>query len=329
MDETQHLPDWDLRAISKAMEEGFLQVDRVKSQGYESMTRLIMICNPKKDKIMDSYSFGCETLKGLFPPTIVRRIDLAVFANTGDLQDLSFINKKKVSPTQRRITPEMLRAVIYWAWNLKPDQVIFTQEAEDYCLKRAGELSDLFGFAVDVPLVPPSDFRNTLARLAAATAVLLLSTDDGFTRLIIEKEHVGMAADLLTEIYSNDNCGLDDYSEIQRIGSQLTDYEEIEAAFLKKKENEKHDYRNESVFSRTIYIMRINDLIRRDDLIEQVGCSADSIKVVIKLLKRYNLIESGRDGYVKKPKFNKFLRRFLKENTDFLVAKSEGGSSDD
>ncbi len=137
VDETQHLPDWDLRAISKAMEEGFLQIDRVKSKGYESMTRLIMICNPKKDRVMDSYSFGCESLKGLFPPTIIRRADLAVFANSGDIQDLSFINRKRRRHAPRKITPEMLRAVIYWTWNLKPEQIIFTSEAEDFCLEQA------------------------------------------------------------------------------------------------------------------------------------------------------------------------------------------------
>jgi len=301
------------------MEEGFLQIDRVQSKGYESMTRLILICNPKKDRVMDTYSFGCESLRYLFPPTVVRRVDMAVFANSGDLQKLSFINKKKDrEQTKRKITPEMMKAVIYWTWNLKPNQVIFTSEAEDLCLKESDTMSQMFGYAVDVPLVPPSDFRNILARISASFAAVLLSTDEKFSRLIIEPKHIKMAKEFLTRIYTYDNCALDDYSEIQRAGSQLTDYEDIEQAFLEKKENEKHDYKNEAVFSKAIYILRINDVIKRDDISEQVGCSIETTRNIIKLLKRFNLIDSNKNGYVKKPKFNKFLRRFLKSHPDFL-----------
>jgi hypothetical protein len=127
-----------------------------------------------------------------------------------------------------------------------------------------------------------------------------------------------MSQRLIRGIYRHDNCGLNDYSEIQRLGSQLVDYEEIEAAFLERSEREKHDYQNSGTFTRTIYILRVSDTIRREDLAEQVGCSNDPIRKVIKLLKRFNLIDSGRNGYTKKPKFNKFLRRFLKKHKDFF-----------
>jgi len=324
VDETQHLPDWDLRVISKAMEEGFLQIDRVQSKGYESMTRLIMICNPKKDRVMDTYSFGCESLKSLFPPTIIRRVDLSVFANSGDIQNLSFINKKRDMSCKKVIIPEMLRAVIYWAWNLKPEQIIFSPEAESLCLKNSEEMSQIFGYAVDVPLVPPSDFRNTLARISAAFAVILLSTDDKFSKLLVEPKHVNMSAELLKRIYTHDSCGLDDYSEIQRAGSQLLDYDDIEKAFLKKKKDEEHDYQKEAVFTKSIYILRVSDMVKRDDLAEQAGCSMDPIKKVIRLLKRFNLIDSTKNGYIKKPKFNKFLRRFLKKNPGFFKVEGEG-----
>ena len=234
VDEAQHLPDWDLRTISKAMEEGFLQIDRVQSKGYESQTRLIMIANPKKDLVMDSFSFGCESLTTILPPTIIRRTDIAVFANSGDLKDLSFINRKRTEGNRRRIMPEMLRAVVYWAWNLRPEQIIFTSEAEGSCLQRAQALSDVYGYAVDVPLITLSDCRNNLARVAAAFAALTVSADEHFTRLVIEPRHVRMAAEFLSRLYSHENCALDDYSEISRASSQLVDYDQIEAAFLKK-----------------------------------------------------------------------------------------------
>ncbi len=39
----------------------------------------------------------------------------------------------------------------------------------------------------------------------------------------------------------------------------------------------------------------------------------------MRLLKRFNLLDTTRDGYVKKPKFNKFLRRFAREHQDFFA----------
>ncbi len=329
VDEAQHLPDWDLRTISKAMEEGFLQIDRVQSKGYESQTRLIMIANPKKDLVMDSFSFGCESLTTILPPTIIRRTDVAVFANSGDLKDLSFINRKRTEGNRRRITPEMLRAVIHWAWNLRPEQIIFTSEAEDSCLQRAQELSEVYGYAVDVPLITLSDCRNNLARVAAAFAALLVSADEHFARLVVEPKHVRMAAEFLSRLYSHDNCGLDDYSEICRASSQLVDYDQIEAAFLKKWERARHAGGEEDAgyFPHLIFILRVTKVIRRDDFAEQAGCGIDTVKRAVRLLKRFNLLDTTRDGYVKKPKFNKFLRRFGRKHPKFLDDGGWGAGS--
>ncbi|MFH1283835.1 MAG: CHC2 zinc finger domain-containing protein [bacterium] len=323
LDETQHLPDWHLRTISKAMEEGFIQIDRVKSKGYKSQTRLIMICNPKYDEVMDSYSFGCEALKDLFPPTVIRRIDFAVFANASDIKDPSFINKTKERISTRKITPEMLRAVIYWTWNLKPDQIIFTDEATNLCLQKADEMIKMFGYAPEIPLALLSDFRNKLARISASFAVLRLSSDDAFSQLIIGPNHVQMAVEFLTRIYTHDNCALDDYSEIQKKASELTDYNAVKKAFLERKENEKHDSQNEGIFARAIQCLYEKKDIRREDLADLVGCSTESVRKIIKLLKRYEMVNTSKDGYRKKPKFNKFLRRFSRECPDFFKNNEE------
>ena len=326
VDEAQHLPDSDIRTLAKAMEEGFLQIDRVQSKGYESQTRLILIANPRKDRIMDTFAFGCEALGALFPPMIIRRIDLAVFANVGDLKELSFINRLQSEAVTRKITPDMLRAVIYWAWNLQPDQICFPESAQRHCLERAEELSRTYGFAGGIPLVPPSDFRNKLARIAAAFAVVLVSASDDFSQLIIERKHVAAAAAFLSEIYSHENCGLHQYSEIKRKASQLWDYDRIVQAFLKKLEDEQRTCQPESgcYFPQLIYALHTTETIRRDDLAEQIGCSLDTVKRCVKLLKQFNLLDSTRDGYVKKPKFNKFLRRFFPEYPSFLATEEDG-----
>lgn len=328
VDEAQYLPQGDLRTISKAMEEGFLQIDRVQSKGYDSQTRLILIANPRRDAVMDSFSFGAEAMASIFPATTTRRIDIAVFANSGDLKDLSCINRRREGGGTRRITPEMLRAVIYWAWNLQPDQVVFDPAAEADCLKRAEVLAEKFGYATEVPLFTLSDGRNTLARVAAAFAALAVSAEDGFRRLVVRPEHVEVAARLLDRVYSHENCGLDAHSRIMRAGSQLTDYERIRDAFLKKAEDEKHAGAEESRhFQRILYALHTAKAIRRDDLAEQVGCGADTVKRAVRLLKRFNLLDTTPEGYVKKPKFNKLLRRLMSEHPEFLEKEGWGAGS--
>jgi 5S rRNA maturation endonuclease (ribonuclease M5) len=324
VDEAQRLPSEDSKTISIGMETGFLKIEKVKSGGYPCKTRLLMICNPKNEKIMDSVPFGCQIIKDIFPTSVIRRLDLAIFCNSGDIEDMSLVNRKHTSNIKARITPEMFRAVVYWTWNLKAEQIIYAGKTEDLCLNYANELDEMYGYATDVPLVPGSDIRNIIARVAAAVAGLRMSANKDFTQLIIKEEHVEAAIQFMKDIYSHDNCCLNDYSEIQKANTKLLDYDEIKAIFIKKREDEKHlghsygsHEEGEGSFMRTISILRTNDNIRRDDLADQAGCSTGTIKKIIKLLKRFNLIDSGKSGYYKKPKFNKFLRRFLRECPNF------------
>jgi len=317
VDEAQFLEKRDIEAIQKAMDEGFLQIDRVKSHGYESQTRMIMICNPKKDKIMNNFLLGCEAIKELFNPPVIRRIDLATFVGAGETKDLDFINKKVGRKNSARITPEMLRAVVYWAWNLKAHQIEFTEEATDRVLLYAGRLSEMYGYSTDIPLVPPADFRKTIARLSTAVAVLLLSTDENFTKLIVREKHVETMVNIFKQIYSHKNCGLDIYSKQQKKKTQLEDYEEIEQAFLDRIKNEKHA-EDEGIFIRTIYNLCINDKIQREDLAAQVDCEKGTVSRIISFLRKFNLIDSSKTGYEKKPKFNMFLRRFNEEHEGLI-----------
>jgi hypothetical protein len=157
-----------------------------------------------------------------------------------------------------------------------------------------------------------SDIRKKLARIAAAFAGILLSTDADFTQLHVEKKHAVMAVEFLRRVYTHDNCGLDEFSEIARIGSQLPDYDLIRTMFLRRSANQR-TRGDDRYFGRAIYVLRINERIPREDLAEQIGASTKTISRIIRALKRFNLLESSKGGYRKKPKFIKFLRRFLRE----------------
>lgn len=318
VDEVQFIPKNDLQTLAKAMEEGFIQIDRVQSSGYESQTRLILIGNPRQDNVMDEFSFGCDAIGAMFTPPVIRRTDIVVLSNYGDISDLSFINKRYAGKGSRKVTPEMLRSVVFWAWNLKPEQVVFSDKATDVCLEQATILPKQYGFEPKIPLVTLHDTRNKLARIAAAFAVLDMSSNNDFSQLLILPEHVHLAAMFLDALYGAENCQMDQRSFIAQTESQLLDYDRIEEAFLEKQVNERHSNAEEGYFTQIIWILRTKDSIRRDHLAEQAGCKLDTLNQTIRLLKRYSLIDSGRDGYKKTPKLNKFLKRFLQKNPDFF-----------
>ena len=319
VDEAQMLEQSDLNPIAKAMDEGFLQIDRIKSTGYESQTRLLLIANPKYNKTMDNHAFGCESLKKLFPARFIRRTDFAIFANSGDLEDISFVNQKMDEAHKPKISPEMLRAVVHWCWNLKPGNIEFESEAIDVCLTTAGKMSKTFGASDKVPLVPPSDIRKKLARIASAFAVLGVSASPDFSKLIVRPVHVEYATTFLNENYTAPNCALDQHSDIEKMHNQIGDYSIIERAFLEQSENSKHSSNGQpNNFYRLVFLLHINPIIRRDDLAEQLECSNQTVSNLIKILKKFNLLDSSRDGYSKKPKFNKFLSRFKAEHPGFL-----------
>jgi 5S rRNA maturation endonuclease (ribonuclease M5) len=321
IDETQCLPEGDLGSITKAMDEGFIQIERVKSQGYECMTRLLMLSNPKDHVTMDTYAYGCETLQDIFASTIIRRIDFAVFVNAGDIKDGALINRVHKNSKQI-VTSEMLRAAVYWVWNLQANQIIFDDEATAHCLKQASVMTAKYGYAVEVPLVSKADFKNNLARISAAIAGINLSANAVFTKLLVRKEHVDKAVHFLNTVYTHNNCGLEEYSFIEQQRTEVTNYDRIEKFFMDQKEQGKYASSGESFFVDIIGILRSSRAFRAGDLGEQVGCSFEAAKKHLRGLTRYNLIQRGatHQGYVKTVKFNKFLRRFLLAHPDYLKA---------
>ncbi len=317
VDETQELAEWELKAMGLAVDKGFIQIDRVATRGYESETRLIMLANPKGNKYqddptMDNYRFGCTTLAGVFPSMLIRRADMAVFLSGSDLKNMSLIHRR---PTQEvpKLTPQMLRALVYWIWNLKPDQIVFTPEAEDLCNKYGTELKNKFS-ATDIPLLF-LDADKTVARLSAAFAGLSVSADSNFSKLWVLPTHVEDAADYLKHIYSQDNCQLDLYAEFQRRQTSWGDDEEAEAEVLKAIHNQKHDPQGGNVFSCILNtLIYLKEPISLSHLADEVGAAKQTVCSKMEIFRRHHLVRSSSRGYFPTPRFNKFVRSIIRKH---------------
>ena len=323
VDEAQNLREEDILSLQVAMDSGFMQIEKVKSQGYKCATRMMLSCNPRDYKPMDSYTYGCNSLREIYPSTIIRRCDFAVFVNSGDIEDGDLINRLHDRKNEPVISPEMLRSAIHWVWQLKPSDIIFEEEATLACMKQAKLMAKKY-HVVEIPLVARSDFKNNIARISAAFACLLLSTDEKFEKIIIKKSHVAKAIRFLGQIYSHSNCSLDEYSDYKGslIDLSLGEYERLEKKFLEKARNEVKSNTGAGYFVKILSVIRRSECIRRDDLTEQTGCSFETGKKYIRDLAKQNLLEKNQRtniGYVKTVKFNKFMKMLLKANPRFLT----------
>jgi hypothetical protein len=150
-----------------------------------------------------------------------------------------------------------------------------------------------------------------IARLSVAYAALRCSTDETFEKVIVTEGCVHTVVEFLDRIYSNPNCSLDKYAEVQKQLNLLTDeeYNAIKADVIQQMVNEKEKERQTT--RELLSAFMIHSRIKGVDLAEQIDVSRDYLSEKIRFFRKYNLIDSDNRGYFKKPKFVKFLRRIL------------------
>jgi hypothetical protein len=311
IDEAHMLQAEDIRTMSKGMDEGFVQIDRISSGGYETQTRIQIIANPAGDGTMDKYLYGCEAIKELLPPAVVRRLDFAVIVNAMDVADLDILNLQhdvgKLS--NLKIVGSTLRSLIYWAWNLDMRDIHYESEAVSAVLTNAKNLSMMFGDAHDIPLVNPSDVRKKLARIAAAVAVLDVSTEFGNPALVIKARHVEYATNFLKQIYTAENFKLDEYATVQGMKVNITDYDELDEVIMKADE----------LMMAMLFMLKHQPVVRRSDLPIVLGVKDGDVAKCIQVLRAYNLISPYKFGnFIRTTRFNRFMRKFSSLHLDYM-----------
>jgi len=144
--------------MAEGIDTGLVRIDKIQNKIFESRTRVISGCNPKHPKqaseqrTMDSFRYGCDAIKGIFPGMMIRRIDFAMFAATWDIEDKEKIYYPETPTGPQQVTVEDLQALIFYAWNLKPEQIIIDDGTAHYIRKTAKYMSDKFG----EPTISPS-----------------------------------------------------------------------------------------------------------------------------------------------------------------------------
>lgn len=201
---------------------GVAEIPKIEKRRTHARTRLIALSNPRTDMSISRYNFGIEAIKELVGGLEdIRRFDACLIVSKDEV-DAALINEKKNNrpKVEHKYTSALCRELILWAWTRTIDQVIFEPDAERAILDSATSLCA--DFTDTIPIVDRGSMRYKLARLAAAIAARLYSTDDGEV-LIVRKCHVEYVVKMLTHAYSARAFGYKDYTEAQKISGTLID----------------------------------------------------------------------------------------------------------
>lgn len=320
IDETQEMEIEEIKKMAIAMETGFLKIERVASGGYQTRTRTIFILNPKKPNgqaaTISEFMHGAECLQYCFAPMFIRRLDLGVFTTGNHKHD--FYNKQTASVSEFKLTPLMMKTLIFWAWTRKPDQIIWEDDATFKCLSEAIKLSEKFGYVDKIPLVSPQDFRLNLARLTTAYAVLSCSITDDFQSVIVKSEHVETMSALVEVIYGSSACDLGQLSDINKSKTVIDeDYSIIKAYFESNiaKDRGSGDplIRRKLPFVQLVLALESSEYLNKREICDQIGVPSSWLSDKLTGLRAYNLIEVAKYGYKRTRKFNMMLKNWRKE----------------
>lgn len=304
IDEFSELDPEDFGKITMARTEGVLKVDRVVSTETNARVRALFLTNPANKRTLASFSHGVESLKALFAaPADIRRLDLAVFLQSGDVSK-SVLNRDYSTPKTQLINSATLRNSVLWAWSRKAEDIEITKEAMKNIRKKAEYLGEKYGYAQDVPLMEPADLRKKLARLSIALAALVHSTDETHTKVIVKPEHVSAIEDFITIIYDDANCRLDEYSTRSKEDSELTDEEKV---IITKALKDMDFNENSAVGEEILELFRKNDILKANEIIDMLGFDKSQVNSRLYILTKHNMIKRTREGLRKQPKFNEYL----------------------
>jgi hypothetical protein len=315
VDEAQDLKSDDLKTMAEGLDSGITRIDRVQNKVFESATRVLFNCNPRhpqkfwEQKTMDGYRFGCESIKGIFPQMMIRRVDLVMFATAWDIKDKQKIFFPKKTEGARQIEKEDLQALIFYAWNLKPDQIIIDDNTAYYIRQIAQYLSKQFGACNDLPIVYPEDFRKTLARLCVAYAVLSLSGSEDFRRVVVDPGHVADVCEFLERVYGAENCNLHKYAhgydETHDLEGKVTDIRaQIDVILAGERDAAER-------FHHIMYsLLRCGEgeRLKKGDLADEFEVDRKTIQRDMKFFQKNLLIkQSVQMGYAPEPKLFRLL----------------------
>jgi hypothetical protein len=211
IDEASSLSVETIGNMSAVRSSGIAEITKVQSGVTRAATRLIWLSNPRSDRMMHQYSFGIMAVQELIGrPEDIARFDFVVGVMQEDVPSAVVnMHREQAEYISRWV---QLRELVRWVWQLKPQDVIFTEKATEACLSAAKTMAA--DYSPSIPLVEPNEQRIRVARVAAAVAARTYS-EQGH-RLIVHHEHVEFAEKFMRMCFDSRALGYRNFSVTSR-----------------------------------------------------------------------------------------------------------------
>ncbi len=301
LDETTGLTTEQISSMSGMRSTGVASI--MKISGGETMARVrkLWLANPRtkdnRNVEMSSYPFGVLVI----PPIIGRAEDIARFdvitiANKVSVP-LSLINAKTRKAVRHKHISTAAKALIFWAWTRKADDVVFQAGVEDLILDIA--TAQCGKYSAQIPLVEPGEQRIRVARIAVAIAARFFSTDKGMKKLIVTKDHAKLAQWFFEDCYDNEHTGYLAYSQ-QTAGPKGLDEKgyQIAASFFKRQDKHKALV-DAFAFAADVERIQVMDYQKRSAILGE--------------MLSMGLLHQGTNGLQKTKRFTEFYKRWSAE----------------
>jgi hypothetical protein len=207
LDEFSGLADRNIiDQMSSVRSSGKAQITKIVSQETSARTRLIWISNPDDGRSIEEMPRGAiEAIRSLVKsPEDIARFDIAISAARADV-DSVLINTQDRPVVEHRYTQELCSTLVSWVWSRRAEDVQFPRRVERHILERAEAIGHRY--VPEPPLIQAENVRIKLARIAAAIAARLFSTDTAGQRVKVLEEHVDAAEELLEKLYGTPSFG--------------------------------------------------------------------------------------------------------------------------
>lgn len=175
--------------------------------------RILFLTNPKAEdegivRPIMAYPNGVEIIKPLI-------------GSVEDIARFDFIYILGESPTDidplweppEGFTEKQLQTRIRWVWSRKTDNIIISKDIEKYVVEVSKNLNNLYLGSVKIF---STETWKKLIRLAIAIAGYTVSADLSYENIIVKKEHIDYAANLLRVIYDNSIFKLKEFIDEER-----------------------------------------------------------------------------------------------------------------
>jgi DNA replicative helicase MCM subunit Mcm2 (Cdc46/Mcm family)/Mn-dependent DtxR family transcriptional regulator len=291
IDGMQALDADQMGQMREVLDKQVVEVDRYVSGVAPARVRLVGMMNPPKDRLQD-YGSNAEALEDIpiFKAPDIRRWDLYI---PFDETDVTNRKLSRAKPRGKPYDENFYKKHIYWAWNLKPGDITYTDEFREEFQDRIEGIMDAFKFA-GLPIVSGA-FRDKFLRLCVSWAILQHDVnEDGI--VVVKRKHAGEMTDFWSEMV--DQLDLKAAVEEYRDKKELTDSEKDSLV------------KQLSADQLRIFQAVQNGKTTSGEIGEEVDLSSRSVKEKWSKLKSSSLVKvRPGEGAIVQPKGNQFQRQ--------------------